>query len=344
MTLLTPVRTRASQLELLTRALDAKGSGGSFEEHLEGAGLMPLRASGLDVMQINLGRLCNQTCAHCHVDAGPTRSEIMTRETAELCIAALAKSEIGTVDLTGGAPEMCPSFEYLVREARRLGRHVIDRSNLTILTVPRHADLAQFLAEHEVEVAASLPHYRQRSTDKQRGEGVFERSLAGLRLLNAAGYGCGDPARRLALVTNPVGAFLPSGQASLEQEWKRELRRLHGIEFDALYTITNMPIARYADWLHGGGHLEDYMQALRAAFNPKAAAKVMCRNMLSVDWRGQLFDCDFNQMLGLELIAGAPRHISDLDPASACQRRIVTGPHCFGCSAGSGSSCGGTTA
>ncbi len=315
--------------------------GGDFDRHLEQAGLHPLRATGIEVFQLNLGRVCNQTCAHCHVDAGPDRVEDMDQATAEACMRVLAASDIPTVDITGGAPEMSRVFRYLVEESRRLGRKVLDRCNLTILLAKRYEDLPSFLARHEVEVVCSLPHYRQFNTDRQRGEGVFESSIEGLRRLNAVGYGR-DPRLRLVLVTNPVGAFLPAPQAPLEVEWKREMKRLWEIDFDALYTITNMPISRYLEWLIESHNLESYLQRLVTAFNPAAASGVMCRNTLSVAWDGALHDCDFNQMLGLPTGSGAPTHIRDFDLAQLATRRIVTGRHCFGCTAGAGSSCGGS--
>ncbi len=317
------------------------GPDGDFDARLRTAGLGPLTATGVEVFQINVGRVCNQTCAHCHVDAGPDRKELMDRATAELCMRVLAATDIPTVDITGGAPELCPEFRYLVEESRRLGRHVMDRCNLTILTAPRYAWLPEFLAEHGVEVVCSLPHYRRLGTDRQRGDGVFELSIDGLRRLNAVGYGR-EPGKRLVLVTNPVGAFLPGGQASLRDEWKRELRRLHGIEFDELHTITNMPISRYLEWLGDSGNLAGYLRRLVDAFNPAAAAGVMCRTTLSVGWDGRLFDCDFNQMLDLQVGFGAPRHLRDFDLAALASRRIRTARHCFGCTAGAGSSCGGS--
>ncbi len=319
-------------------------AGNAFDERLVAAGQHPLHALGIEVLQLNVGRICNQTCAHCHVDAGPTREEVMSREVAERCMAVLAATAIPTVDITGGAPEMCPQFEYLVRESRRLGRHVLDRCNLTILLAPRYEGLPRFLADHQVEVVCSLPHYRKLATDRQRGDGVFDRSIEGLRRLNEVGYGREGSGLRLVLVTNPVGAFLPGGQASLEAEWKRELERLWGIRFDALYTITNMPISRYLEWLARSGNLEAYLERLVTAFNPAAARGVMCRTLLSVDWRGRLYDCDFNQMLDLETGFGAPRTLEEFDLAALERRRIVTARHCFGCTAGSGSSGGGATA
>ncbi len=324
-------------------ALDLSAGKLEFDEHLAKHALHPLTATGVDVFQINVGRVCNQTCHHCHVDAGPTRTEVMSRETAELCMRVLAQTDIPTVDITGGAPELCPEFEYLVRESRRLGRHVMDRCNLTILMTKPYEHLPEFFAEHQVEVVCSLPHYRGVSTDKQRGDGVFEASIAALRKLNAVGYGR-DPQLKLVLVTNPVGAFLPSGQASLEADWKREMKRLHDVEFNELFSITNMPISRYLEWLDDSGNLATYMEQLVAAFNPAAARGVMCRNTLSVGWEGELYDCDFNQMLELEVGFGAPRHLSEFDLASLASRRIVTGPHCYGCTAGAGSSCGGQVA
>ncbi len=315
--------------------------GGEFDRHLERAGLHPLRATGIEVLQLNLGRVCNQTCSHCHVDAGPDRVEDMRLDVARRCMQVLAGTDIPTVDITGGAPEMSRSFRYVVEESRRLGRHVMDRCNLTILLAKRYRDLPEFLAGHQVEIVSSLPHYRRLNTDRQRGEGVFESSIEALQRLNAVGYGR-DPKLRLVLVTNPVGAFLPSGQASLEAEWKRELKRLHDVDFDALYTITNMPISRYLEWLSSSGNLERYLQTLVDAFNPTAAAGVMCRNTLSVGYDGRLFDCDFNQMLDLEVGFDGPRHIDDFDLEALATRRIVTRRHCFGCTAGAGSSCGGS--
>jgi len=336
-------RSGRDELARLAAVRHADGVTAGFDARLRDAGLAPLRATGIEVFQINVGKLCNQTCAHCHVDAGPTRTEVMTQQTAELCMRVLAETDITTVDLTGGAPELCPSFEYLVRESRRLGRRVMDRCNLTVLTLPRLAGLGEFLAEHQVEVVASLPHHRELATDRQRGAGVHARSLDGLRQLNALGYGREGSGLELTLVTNPVGAFLPGNQASLEAEWKAALLRDHGIVFDRLIAITNMPIRRYLDWLEASGNLDDYQRALVQAFNPGAVDGVMCRTTLSVGWQGELYDCDFNQMLDLDVGHGAPRHLSEFDLNALAERRIVTGPHCFGCTAGAGSSCGGKT-
>ena len=335
-----PLASAEAQLRELRRLPLAR----EFDEALDGAGLHPLRATGVEVLQVNVGRLCNQTCRHCHVDAGPDRREVMERETFELVLRALAKTRIPVVDITGGAPELNPDFRWFVEQVRSLGRHVMDRCNLTILETGPGRDLPEFFAEHEVEVVCSLPHYRPLHTDRQRGAGVFEKSIRALRTLNALGYGDGQSGLKLAVVTNPAGAFLPASQATLEAEWRRELDRRWGVRFDALYTITNMPISRYLQWLGESGNLEGYMEKLVAAFNPVAARGVMCRTMVSVGWDGTLYDCDFNQMLEMPVEAEAPRHIRDFDLGALEARRIVTERHCFGCTAGAGSSCGGATA
>ena len=314
----------------------------SFEAQLNQAGLYPLRAVGITVFQINVGKLCNQTCRHCHVDAGPDRPETMSLETAEQCVRALAKTDIPTVDITGGAPELNPHFRWLVEQVRGLGRHVIDRCNLSVLLLPSQADLAEFLASHRVEIIASLPSYRAGQTDAQRGDGVFEKSMEALRLLNRFGYGRPDSGLTLNLVYNPVGAFLPPKQDAIEAQFKKELRTRHGIEFNRLYTITNMPISRFLEFLVESGNYEQYMTRLANAFNPAAAAGVMCRYTLSVGWDGRLYDCDFNQMLDLPIDRGAPSHVRDFDPAQLHDRQIVVRNHCYGCTAGSGSSCGGS--
>jgi radical SAM/Cys-rich protein len=330
-----PLAPASAQLAALRRLPLAR----EFEDALATAKLSPLRPTKIEIFQVNVGKLCNQTCRHCHVDAGPDRREVMTRETLELCVKALARTKIPTVDITGGAPELNPHFRWFVEECKRLGRHVMDRCNLTILEVAAHRDLPEFFAKHRVEVICSLPHYRALMTDKQRGEGVYEKSIAALKRLNAIGYGQGS-GLRLVLVANPVGAFLPPSQGSLEAEWKRELLKNHGIRFDNLYTITNMPISRFLEWLLESGNLESYMERLVTAFNPAAAAAVMCRNTISIGWDGTLYDCDFNQMLELP-VAGAPRHVRDFDIDALERRAIVTARHCFGCTAGAGSSCGG---
>jgi radical SAM/Cys-rich protein len=284
------------------------------------------------------------------VDAGPDRlDENMDRATAEACVEAIDRAletsdaTLHTVDLTGGAPELNPHFEYLVDSAVARGLRVIDRCNLTILVTRPYSHLPAWLAARGVEVACSLPHYRRPNTDAQRGDGAFDRSLLALRALNAVGYGSGDPARRLTLVVNPVGAFPASGQVALEAEWKLEMDRLHGITFDQLITLTNMPISRYLEWLVARGLLSTYMQRLLDGFNSATLAGLMCRNTVSVGWDGRLFDCDFNQQLDLVAApAGAP-HVSGFDPIAWQARSVVTARHCYGCTAGAGSSCGGAT-
>jgi radical SAM/Cys-rich protein len=267
----------------------------------------------------------------------------MSRDSLERCLGVLASSDIPTVDITGGAPELHPYFRYLVKQVRALGRHVINRCNLTILEQPAFRDLPAFFAEYSVELVCSLPHYRPLLTDRQRGAGTFEKSIAVLRRLNQAGYAGGDSRLRLVLVANPVGAFLPASQASLESEWKREMFRLHGVSFDSLYCITNMPIARYLEWLILTGNLDSYLQRLAGAFNPAAVAAVMCRTTLSVGWDGRLYDCDFNQMLDLGIDPNAPQCIDAFDQRALEARRIMVHRHCFGCAAGAGSSCRGAT-
>jgi radical SAM/Cys-rich protein len=302
-----------------------------------------LTTTRVGVLQINVGRRCNQACRHCHVDAGPDRTEVMTPEVIDACLRLLGSSDIATLDITGGAPELHPDFRDIVRRARAAGRHVIDRCNLTITQLPNYADLPEFLAAHQVEVIASLPSVAARQTDAQRGGGVFDDSIAALRRFNALGYGVEGSGLLLNLVTNPVGAFLPGSQRALEADWKRELQRRHGVLFNRLYTITNMPISRYLQFLIDSGNLEAYMDKLVAAFNPAAVDGLMCRFTLSVGWDGRLYDCDFNQMMDLGTAAEAPQTIFDATAASLANRRIVVGPHCFGCTAGAGSSCGGAT-
>ncbi len=304
-----------------------------------------LAPAALEIFQVNLGKLCNMTCRHCHVDAGPDRTDAMMDDaTVDEVIGALRATGAHTVDLTGGAPELHPRFRDVVQAAFDAGKHVMDRCNLTVLLLPRNAGLVGWLAERNVEIVASLPHYRRPNTDAQRGDGVFERSIRALRILNAAGYGKGDPKRRLTLVSNPAGAFLGASQASVEREWREGLQRNFGLSFDRLFVLNNMPIARFLEWLQDSGNLEGYMERLANAFNPGAIAGLMCRNTLSVGWDGRLYDCDFNQMLELALDGAAGAHIRDFDERAWRRRRIVTARHCFGCTAGVGSSCGGQTA
>jgi len=345
------LRARGSTLapaEEQLRVLDSLPlAKGEFDAALAACGWREFRPAPLEILQINVGRLCNMTCRHCHVDAGPDRiAENMDRETIDLCLAALDRTTAHTVDITGGAPELNPHFRYLVDQCVSRGKHVIDRCNLTILLVPRYADLPAWFAERGVEVVCSLPHCRKRNTDSQRGNGTFEKSIEALRRLNAAGYGHGDLRRRLTVMANPVGAFLAAPQAALEREWKADLARNHGVTFDRLIALNNMPISRFLEWLLESGNLQEYMERLTNLFNPAAVAGLMCRNTLSVSWDGTLHDCDFNQMLDIPVAApaGGSAHIRDFDPLVLQTRRIQTRRHCFGCTAGAGSSCGGATA
>src|SRR5437667_2165426 len=303
---------------------------------------LSLRRRRPEILQVNVGKLCNLTCVHCHVNAGPKRKEIMTRETIDRVVDWLARTDIPVVDLTGGAPEMIPDFRYLVERLKALipPRHVIDRCNLTILLEPGYEDLPEFLAGHSVEIIASMPCYTPDNVNAQRGEGVFEGSIKALQLLNSLGYGV-DTDLPLHLVYNPVGAFLPPPQTELEADYKRELKKHFGIVFDKLYTITNLPIARFAAYLRHNNKLEEYMELLINAFNPATINGLMCRNTISVGWRGEVYDCDFNQQLGMQWKNGAPLFLWDVDPDKIDTRPIMTGDHCFGCTAGVGSSCGG---
>jgi len=348
----TSLRSRRSPLADPETQLRVLGSvplagcehGGNFDAAVRSATGRELRPGRLEIFQINLGKLCNMTCRHCHVDAGPDRwDEVMDRDTVDACLRAIDRSGAHTVDLTGGAPELNPHFRHLVGECAARGLHVIDRCNLTILLLPRSRDLPEFLAAHGVEVVCSLPHVRRRNTDAQRGDGTYEKSIEALRLLNAVGYGRGEPERLLTLVANPVGAVLTGSQRAMEREWKAGLAREHGVTFDRLIALNNMPIARFLEWLELSGNLEAYMQLLVSSFNPATIDGLMCRNTISVSWDGRIYDCDFNQMLHLEARTedGGPVHVSDLDPERLAARPIVVGRHCYGCTAGAGSSCGG---
>jgi radical SAM/Cys-rich protein len=334
-----PLASPVNQVRILERRSNALPT---FDDALAEHELPPLLATRIDVLQVNLGKLCNQTCRHCHVDAGPDRREIMDRQTIDECLHVLRTSDIPTLDLTGGAPELNPDFRYFVAQASQIGRRIIDRSNLTVLVAPGFEDLPDFLAAHRVEIVASLPCYLEKNCDRQRGEGVFERSIAALRRLNSLGYGMPACDLPLTLVYNPVGASLPPPQSRLETDYRRELAERFGISFTRLFTITNMPISRFLDDLLAAGRYEAYLQTLVDSFNPVAVGGVMCRTMISVDWLGRLFDCDFNQMLGLSLAPGLPTHIRDIDLDSLANRQIVTGRHCFGCTAGAGSGCQGS--
>jgi radical SAM/Cys-rich protein len=303
----------------------------------------PLKRRAVETLQVNLGYRCNQSCVHCHVNAGPTRTESMTDDNVESLLELLRASKPAALDLTGGAPELHPRFREIVAAARELGVEVIDRCNLTILFEPGQEGLAEFLADQGVTVTASLPCYEEENVEQQRGKGVYADSIAALQLLNRLGYGS-DPALQLNLVYNPVGPVLPPPQEQLEADYKQELGSRHGIVFNRLYAITNMPISRFGAVLLASDGFDDYLGVLRGAFRPENLDTVMCRDLVSVDWQGYLYDCDFNQMLDLPLIeSGARLHLADLlaDPAALRHREIVTGAHCYGCTAGQGSSCGG---
>ena len=294
----------------------------------------------LDTLQINVGKQCNQACRHCHVDAGPHRTEAMTRKTVDRVLSFLAASPIPTVDITGGAPEVNPSFRYLVRRARELGRRVMVRCNLTVILEPGQEDLPEFYREHEVELVCSLPCYLEENVDEQRGRGVFVKSVKTLRTLNRLGYGQMETGLLLHLVYNPVGATLPPSQAELQADYQAELWTRYGIRFNRLYTIANMPIHRFADYLKRQGNYGAYMRTLQGGFNPGTVAGLMCRSQISVDWQGNLYDCDFNQMLDLHP-DGGPRKIWEVSPEDLVGRRVRVADHCYGCTAGAGSSCGG---
>jgi radical SAM/Cys-rich protein len=293
------------------------------------------------VLQVNVGKLCNQACQHCHVDAGPKRTEVMARETVEEVLAAIRRCRPPVVDITGGAPELNPHFEYLAAEARALGCHVIDRCNLTVFFVPGKERLPEFLAQEQVEVIASLPCYLAENVDLQRGRGVFERSIEALQRLNALGYGGEGSSLVLNLVYNPVGPYLPPPQAELEADYRRELLARYGIRFNRLFTLTNMPISRFSHFLERLGKYDEYLELLVNAFNPATVAGLMCRDTVSVGWDGRLYDCDFNQMLELPMATPSRRHVRDLTLEELEGAPIAVGQHCFGCTAGAGSSCGG---
>ncbi len=341
-----PLAQPETQIALLEEAdLEHLSHQGHFRTALAASQWESFKPAPIEIFQINIGKLCNMTCRHCHVDAGPDRvRENMDKETVDACLRALDQTDAKTVDLTGGAPELNPHFRYLVDECVKRGKHVIDRCNLTVLLLPKYKDLPTWFAERGVEVACSLPHYRKRNTDAQRGGGTYQKSMEALRRLNEAGYGQGDPKRVLTLVSNPAGAYLSGNQAALEAEWKAALKRNFDLSFDRLITINNMPISRYLEWLQDSGNIETYMEVLVNAFNPCTIAGLMCRNTISVSWDGRIFDCDFNQMLELESLYPDQSRptIQNFDVSRLAQRDIVVGRHCFGCTAGAGSSCGGS--
>jgi radical SAM/Cys-rich protein len=334
-----PLSDSQNQLVLL----EGNNSHPTFKEKLIEHDLFPLKSAAIDILQINMGKMCNQTCKHCHVDAGPDRKEIMTKQNMELCLDVLRNSDIKTVDLTGGAPELNPDFRWFVEALSKMGKHIIVRCNLTIILAnKRFHDLPEFFKKHRVEVVSSLPSFTQDRTDRQRGDGVFEDSIKALQMLNLVGYGKSGTGLLLNLVYNPAGAFLPPSQMALEKEYKTELASRYGIEFNQLYAITNMPISRYLDYLLSSGNYVSYMDKLVAAFNPAAVQNLMCRNIISVGWDGYLYDCDFNQMLDLKVSSKTSVHLNEFNTSFLQSRDIVLKQHCFGCTAGAGSSCGGT--
>ncbi len=331
------------QLDRLNNFSDRIKDLPNFGTKMKEVGLFPLMPTNLEIFQVNMGKMCNQTCKHCHVDAGPDRKEIMTRETMEKILKVLATSTTHTVDLTGGAPEMNPQFRWFVEQLSQLKKKIIVRCNLTIIMANKsYHDLPAFYKKHNVHIVSSLPYYDKDKTDRQRGDGVFQDSISALKLLNSIGYGKEGTGLKLDLVYNPAGAFLPGNQAALESDFKKELMRLFNIEFNQLFAITNMPISRYLDYLIESENYEGYMEKLVNAFNPTAAKGVMCRNTISISWDGYLYDCDFNQMLDLK-INGGKVHLDQYEEASMSKRSIILNQHCYGCTAGAGSSCGGET-
>jgi radical SAM/Cys-rich protein len=310
---------------------------------LETTDFPAIRRKRLETLQINVGYRCNQSCVHCHVNAGPTRTEEMDRRTALDVLTFLESSGVKTLDITGGAPELNPHFRFLVASARNLGVHVLDRCNLTILEQPGHEDLAQFLTDHDVEIVASLPCYLETNVDAQRGKGVFEASIRCLQLLNRFGYGKHGSGLALNLVYNPQGAVLPPAQAKLDEDYRQHLGNEFGIVFNQLYVLTNMPVQRFGSMLISKGQFEHYIDLLKNAYLPENLESVMCRSLISVDWRGYVYDCDFNQMLELPLYwKNRPRtHIKQLIGADLIDNPITVKDHCYGCTAGQGSSCGG---
>ena len=331
----------AEQLEVLNGNIFQSGDLPTFQQKLEESGLQGLRPSKLAILQLNLGYRCNQTCKHCHVDAGPDRKEVMTKEIMEYSLDFAIKNKISTLDLTGGAPEMNPHFIWLINEAVNRGiSEIIVRSNLTILVAnKKYRELPEFFSKNKIRIVSSLPFYKPEKTDRQRGEGVFQKSIEALKILNKHGYGHSSDLI-IDLVYNPSGAFLPADQKSLENEFKKELRENYGIEFNNLLNITNLPISRYLDYLLQTDNFEEYLDALIEAYNPSTLMSVMCTNTLSVGWDGALYDCDFNQMLELKSAVDQP-HISQINEPDLQKRNIVVSQHCYGCTAGSGSSCQG---
>ena len=333
------------QIEVLSNGQFANGELPTFAKKIAATNQFPLRPKKLEILQINMGYMCNQVCAHCHVDAGPDRKEIMTKKTMQECLNVIKKTGAHTLDLTGGAPEMNPNFRWFVEEAAKLGiNDFIVRSNLTIIRAnKKFHDLPEFFKKHTIHVVSSMPHWTRGKTDKQRGDGVFDKSIQALQELNAVGYGIPGSDLKLDLVYNPSGAFLPGNQKALENDFKKALREEFNINFNSLFAITNLPISRFLDYLIASENYDDYMYALVEAYNPEAVKNVMCTNTLSVSWDGWLFDCDFNQMLNLK-VASKVNHISAYNEKLIQNRNIIINQHCYGCTAGAGSSCQGVVA
>ena len=340
-----PLADTFYQLDVLNgRGTDLATEHPPFALKVREAGFERLTPAPLEIFQLNIGKLCNQSCAHCHVDAGPDKKrENMDRATLDRCLEIIAAvPTITTVDITGGAPEMNSHFRWFVEACTELGKTVMVRCNLTIIMAhPKYADLPEFFAKNRVHVVSSLPYFSKRRTDSQRGDGVFEDSIAALQRLNAVGYGKDGSGLLLDLVYNPSGAFLPDRQEVLQPEFKRQLDRRYGVEFNSLFCITNMPISRFLDYLIESGNYEEYMDQLVGAFNPGTILGLMCRNTISVSWDGYLYDCDFNQMLDLKVATPGAQHLSTFDHKKLMNRTIVLNQHCYGCTAGAGSSCGG---
>ena len=331
------------QLEILSNGIFSDKELPTFAKKIQETGQFPLRPKKLEILQINLGYMCNQVCEHCHVDAGPDRKEIMTKETMLQCLEVIKNTNATTLDLTGGAPEMNPNFRWFVNEASKAGiKDFIVRSNLTIIRAnKKYYDLPEFFKKHNIHVVSSMPHWTRGKTDKQRGSGVFDKSIKALQDLNAIGYGLPNSKLKLDLVYNPSGAFLPGDQVSMERDFKNALLEDFGIQFHNLFTITNLPVSRFLDYLIASDNYEDYMYSLVDAYNPSAVENVMCTNTISVSWDGYLYDCDFNQMLKLK-VASSVKHISEYNEEVLNNRTIITSQHCYGCTAGAGSSCQGT--
>ncbi|GAA4312560.1 arsenosugar biosynthesis radical SAM protein ArsS [Pontixanthobacter gangjinensis] len=332
-----------NQLKFLSNGIFRKGELPTFKEKIAESGKFPLKPKKLEILQINLGYMCNQVCSHCHVDAGPDRKEIMTRETMQECLEVIKNTGAHTLDLTGGAPEMNPNFRWFVEEAAKAGiRDFIVRSNLTIILAnKKFHDLPDFFKKHNVHVVSSLPFYKREKTDKQRGSGVFDKSISALQMLNKVGYAQEGTGLKLDLVYNPSGAFLPTNQEAMERDFKVALKEDFDIDFDNLFAITNLPISRFLEYLIASENYEDYMYSLVEAYNPAAVENVMCTNTISISWDGWLYDCDFNQMLGLK-VDSKVKHISDYNEDLLNDREIIISQHCYGCTAGAGSSCQGS--